>query len=479
MSAAQAPDMIRSVGLVISLLAATSSLVACGNADSNEGSTTSGGGKVTNIPTSSVIDQGQTGNCWLYATAAWAESLHASATGDKSLHFSPTYWDYWDWYDQIMAGGTQVEFGGFWGRAGNLIHRYGLVPLGSFVDGDDAAVAVQAQVTINQKLAAGGLTDDAGAIDPVQVLAVLNEAFNLSPDKRGLLASTFGADGKHTFPAGAIASGILTSPQNFPVMTFSPTGNTPAMLDDVIGTQGDPNYEDTRTGSLAWTAAFAPATAGASTGLGVSVLPGVTVDQANHSSRSVAQITGPAIGDDDSDAGAPADSDAAAPPVADAGGGGLQLPAPDPAAWTAYLRRVQHALNDGAPLPIAWLVVFDDADATGHFHQGVTTTQNGGWHETLITDYEVVNVPGYGTLSAGVPATDVQKAASLQDPSQVTFLRIKNSWGTTTTGWASPLAGYNDLDTAYLSESIQFCDASGNCAIAAPGVFDIVLPPGY
>jgi hypothetical protein len=382
MSAAEVPDMLRPLGLLIPLLAAASSFIACGNAAESTDGTTNGS-KVTNIPTSSVIDQGQTGNCWLYATAAWAESLHASATGDKSLHFSPTYWDYWDWYDQILAGGTQVEFGGFWGRAGNLIHRYGLVPLGSFVDGDDAAVAVQAQVTINQRLASGGLTDDAGVIDPVQVLAVLNEAFQLSPDKRGLLASTFGADGKHTFGDGAIPSGILTSAQNFPVMTFSPTGNTPAMLDDVIGTQGDPTYEDTRTGTLAWSAAYAPATAGATTGLGVSVLPGLSVSAANRSSRSVAQITGPAIGDDsdggtpDSDAGV-ADSDAGAAPVAN--DGGLQLPAPDPAAWTTYLRRVQHALNDGAPLPIAWLVVFDDADSTGHFHQGVTTTQNGGWH---------------------------------------------------------------------------------------------------
>lgn len=446
-------------------------MIACGPSSSEDASAT--GGKVTNIPTSSVVDQGQTGNCWLYATAAWAESLHASATGDTTIHFEPTYWDYWDWYDQILAGGTQVEFGGFWGRAGNLIHRYGLVPMGSFVTGDDAAAAVAAQTAINQKLAAGSLTDDAGAIDPVQVLAALNDAFQLSADNVSLLQNTFGTDGKHTLDLGATASGIITSPQNFPVMTFSPTGNKPAMLDDVIGTQNDPTYADTRAGALAWTAAFAPATAGASNGFNVSVLPGLSISQANASQRSVPQITGPAIGDDDSDGGVAADSDGGTTPS------GVQLPAPDPAQWTAYLRRVQHALNDGAPLPIAWLVIFDDADSTGHFHQGVTTSNNGGWHETLITDYEVINVPGYGTLQAGVAATDVQKAAALQDPSAVTFLRIKNSWGTTTTGWASPLAGYNDLDTAYLSESINLCDASGNCAVAAPGVFDIVLPPGY
>ncbi len=449
-------------------------MIACGPSSSEDAM--SSGGKVTNIPTSSVVDQGQTGNCWLYATAAWAESLHASATGDTSMHFSPTYWDYWDWYNQILAGGKQVEFGGFWGRAGNLIHNYGLVPLGSFVNGDDAAVAVQAQAAINQKLAAGTLTDDAGAIDPVQVLAALNDAFQLSPANVTLLQSTFGADGKNTFPNGATATGILTSPKNFPVMTFSPTGNKPAMLDDVIGTQNDPTYEDTRAGDLAWSAAYAPATpTSAAASVGVSVLPGLSFAAANQSSRSVAQMAGSAIGDD-SDGGV-ADADAGTTPAGN--DGGVQLPSPDPAAWTAYLRRVQHALNDGAPLPIAWLVIFDDADSTGHFHQGVTTSNNGGWHETLITDYEVINVPGYGTLQAGVAATDVQKAAALQDPSQVTFLRIKNSWGTTTTGWASPLAGYNDLDTAYLSESINLCDASGNCAIAAPGVFDIVLPPGY
>ncbi|MEO8876598.1 MAG: hypothetical protein ABI461_13490 [Polyangiaceae bacterium] len=468
--------MVRHLGLFVPLLAVAASLIACGSADSTEGTST--GGRVTNIPTSSVIDQGETGNCWLYATAAWAESLHATATGDTSVHFSPAYWDYWDWYNQILAGATEVEFGGFWGRAINIVHNYGMAPLGAFANGDDAVAAVAAQQAINQKLAAGLLSNDSGTIDPAAVRAALDDAFQLSDDKKALLTSTFGADGSTTFANGAAASGFLVRAQDFQVTAFTATGKTNAMLDDLIGTQSDPNWEDERSGTLAWSGALAPATPGGSTlGRRVAVLPGQSVQTANHSQNGSKlqprDDSAPDAGTDDgSDAGAAAADDAGPAPLA----------GPDAVQWQAYMRRVQHALNDGAPLPIAWLVVFPDADTTGHFHKNLpqTTSDQAGWHETLITDYQVTNVPGFGTLQVGVSATDDQKAASLQDPSTVTFLRVKNSWGTApSTGWAEPLAGYNDLDVDYLSETIQLCDTNGQCAVAAPGVFDIVLPPGY
>src|SRR5262245_51518691 len=73
------------------LVSGLAGYLACGTPDHAK---TSGDNNVTNIPQSSVLDQGQSGNCWLYATAAWIESLHAARTGDNTLHLSPVYWLY-------------------------------------------------------------------------------------------------------------------------------------------------------------------------------------------------------------------------------------------------------------------------------------------------------------------------------------------------------------------------------------------------
>ncbi|MEO8796586.1 MAG: hypothetical protein ABI551_01765 [Polyangiaceae bacterium] len=435
--------------------------VACDVATS-EGDSTSD--KVTNIPSSSVLDQGQTGNCWLYATGAWAESLHASATGETNLHFSPTYWDYWDWYDQILAGSTNVQFGGYWGRGVEIVRRYGLAPLGSLGGADDAALAVSANAKINQALSNGTLNaDDGGALDPVKVLAALDNAFDLTDETKALFESTFGPDGKHTFADGAAANGFLVRAQDFDVTAFNAAGKSTAKLSDVIGEPVNDDM-DQRSGALAWTGAYAPSTAGG-TGFAIArPLPG-------QSARRAHALVGDEDGGAPSDAAAVNDSDAGAPAI----------PAPDAAAWKGYTRRIQRALNDGAPLPIAWLVVFPDADFAGHFRPTITSTTSdqAGWHETLITDYEVTNVPGFGTLQAGAVASDAQKAAALDDAATVTFLRVKNSWGTASTGWAEPLAGYNDLDVSYLSGTVQLCDSTNNCYYAAPSMFDAVLPPGY
>src|SRR5262245_1995913 len=45
------------------------------------------------------------GNCWLYATASWSESLNKSATpNDPIPNFSESYWTYWHWFEQIANG---------------------------------------------------------------------------------------------------------------------------------------------------------------------------------------------------------------------------------------------------------------------------------------------------------------------------------------------------------------------------------------
>jgi hypothetical protein len=116
-----------------------------------------------------------------------------------------------------------------------------------------------------------------------------------------------------------------------------------------------------------------------------------------------------------------------------------------------------------------------------------------GWggHEVIITDYQVTNVPNYGTLPAGTAANYQQEQAALDDKAVVQFIRVKNSWGTNTqvTGFQTQ-AGYNDVDTDYLQQPLDLCDDSSpdykdagpnadKCWAMAPQIWDVILPPGY
>ena len=165
------------------------------------------------------------------------------------------------------------------------------------------------------------------------------------------------------------------------------------------------------------------------------------------------------------------------------------LPKVDPATWRSMLQRIQRALNDGAPLPTIWEEVRANADSTGTFHAGPSALPSWtGSHVTLLTDYQVSSVPGFGTLLAGTPATPAQMTASLDDGARVDFFRAKNSWATDIFPKA-PLAGYVDLDLSYLMQPVYLCDTSGGgslkaptssfCSAYGPMLWDVVLPPGY
>ena len=51
------------------------------------------------------------GNCWLYASVAWAESLHQIAT-DETRDLSESYLTYWHWYEQISGFSPGAGSGG-------------------------------------------------------------------------------------------------------------------------------------------------------------------------------------------------------------------------------------------------------------------------------------------------------------------------------------------------------------------------------
>lgn len=440
---------------------------------------------VTTIPQSDVIDQGEAGNCWLYTTGAWIESLHAEATSDSSIHFSPAYWLYWELYDQVTTGdlaqGT-VQFGGYFPRAMDIVARYGMMKLGTFAQ-DDAQASLDAVKAMNAALATGDLATPDARKDAARVRKALDAAFNLSAALTTTLTNTFSEDGSRTFQNGAQpADPSVTNPHDFKVWSVRQNGPVLVTLDQLLGARGaavDPTVPRyfTRVGELAWNSAYPPAAATATT------LPG-QYRRLPHLRRALgADADGGVVDDGGVDAGSADDA-------ASASDGGPATPdttAADAlkAANTAFMRRIQVALNAGAPLPIGWFVNFAAMDATGRFRASaapVAASLTGG-HETLLTDYEVTDVPGYGTLSAGFSASEDQKKKALEG--NLVFFRVKNSWGKTPQNLLEPLAGYNDLDVAYLTGTTTVCpDANGQatqsaCVTYSPQIMDVAFPPGF
>lgn len=67
------------------------------------------------------------GNCWLYAQASWAESMHLRATGEV-FDISQTYWTYWHLYDQITGDGVDaITTGGGQKRSNRIVLERGLM----------------------------------------------------------------------------------------------------------------------------------------------------------------------------------------------------------------------------------------------------------------------------------------------------------------------------------------------------------------
>ncbi len=468
------------VALVLGASVASVGSVACGSP--NGAVVTSDDNDVTSIPVSSVQDQGQSGNCWLYATAGWMESLHAARTGDTSLHLAPSYWLYWDLYDQIVNGeiaatGGQVIFGGYWARAVDLAARYGMMKMGDF-EADDAVASVNALNAVNAAIASGALGPDAQK-DRTTVLATLNHALGLSDALATALANTFGKDGTRTFDVGAQAADpTILSPHDFAIRTVrAGTDPVASTLDQVLGVRGapiDPTVPRyfTRVGPLAWQTVVP----------GVGQSAGVAPGQFRKMPRRGAPL-GDGVDGGSVDGGS----------FGMDGGAGSSAGTVD---MERFFGRMQRALNDGAPLPFGWFVSFGAVDMAGRFHAtpaAVYASQTGG-HETLVTDYEVTGVPGSGTIPVGFQASEAQKQAALAG--HITFFRTKNSWGSSPVGWLEPLAGYNDLDTDYLTSALTVCpdpaanagdDAAspvgsptlGACSALAPLVLDVGLPPGY
>ena len=150
----------------------------------------------------------------------------------------------------------------------------------------------------------------------------------------------------------------------------------------------------------------------------------------------------------------------------------------------AFQKRIQRALHDKNPVLIDWYVSWKQYDKQFTFEgvPGEKVVMPPG-HVSYFADYEVDNVPGFGTLQAG---TDETRAAALSgalaDGAKVKFFRIKNSWGTDGNG-AAP--GFYDLHLSYLDGPITGCNEKEDKSFDDTKCTDVVplqgvyLPYGY
>jgi hypothetical protein len=150
-------------------------LVACSGAKPSTSHTL-----VTDVD--QTVSKRQTiGNCWIYAEASWLESLTKTASS-QDINVSESYWTWWDWYDQIVSGdsGTEIETGGTWETAKDIIQSHGFVLEGEFIpseaNAEGSSHQLEAQTEINDALQSGSLANENDRT-PEKVRKALDDAF--------------------------------------------------------------------------------------------------------------------------------------------------------------------------------------------------------------------------------------------------------------------------------------------------------------
>lgn len=121
------------------------------------------------------------GNCWLYAVIGWSESL-AMYNGRKE-DFSESYLTYHYFAEQLLRynDSSQINTGGTWFKARDLILNYGLMREGDFLPNENGQTYSTTQKTaldyINKSMTSGKLSTDRSE---QSVYAELDAAFGVN-----------------------------------------------------------------------------------------------------------------------------------------------------------------------------------------------------------------------------------------------------------------------------------------------------------
>jgi hypothetical protein len=143
----------------------------------------------------------------------------------------------------------------------------------------------------------------------------------------------------------------------------------------------------------------------------------------------------------------------------------------------ATVLRVKKSLNAGFPVPMDWYPAWKNFDQRdGSFHGKPDTSGGGGWHVSLLHDYQV-SVPGYGVIPVGTPVHDpAVLAKTLAPEATIDLLRIKNSWGREFGPLGAP--GYDDLTWEYLTtDFVRNVIDYDEHASTGPALEELILPP--
>ncbi len=380
---------------------------------------------LTDVKNTAVKNQ-SIGNCWVYASIGWAESLHLTQTGEE-LNLSESWISYWHWYEELagppkgqpsiatLDKAGQLSTGGWFGLAAELMRRYGVITEGSFIaeEAESARSSRQSSAlsAINTSLKSGVLSDPAKRKDRALVRAELDKAWGLSAGATALITDTFGADVSRSLAdssAKVPATGGLLLPKSISV------GHN-ISLADAIGLPLSSTNALQRKGKYAWNENAYPTSA---------------------------------------------------------------------TARRSMLAKMQKAMHSGMPVILSWFVDFNAMDKENRFMAPPATPGHQGGHMTVLEDYQINDVPGFGTLKAGVLISDPKALdAALSSTAKIEFLRIKNSWGSGLAPNASGEAfrGYHDLYMKYLDASLVKCSESNGdkCGIKSnvPGLTSMILPP--
>jgi hypothetical protein len=366
------------------------------------------------------------GNCWLYATATWAESLHKSVAGEE-LNVSESYLSYWHWFEQIVSGdldGNAIQTGGWFRTGVNLMARYGVMNEADFIQ-EEAILELSvrqksALEAVNLSLKSGVLADATARGNRELVRNELNRAYRLNPAVVAQMDGVFGVDVNRTLETQAVASGTIRNTRDIAVRTIDSATKTAALvtLADAIGTKTSPSSFSTRQGRFAWKSA-----------------------QYSRSNKLLQRAT---------------------------------------------LARMQRAVHDAQPVVVSWFVDFNALDQKGRFLAPPASPGRGGGHMVVVEDYEIDNVPGFGTLSVGINETRTEALQAALDPAAtIRFIRVKNSWGSFRPDRQFVVPGYHDLYMAYLNGPVKRCaeKPDGNpdvndCRDETP-LNEFILPAGY
>jgi hypothetical protein len=377
--------------------------------------------------TDPIVDIGGTavkrqavGNCWLYAGASWAESLVKQATGEE-LNMSESYWTYWHWFDQIANG-----------RVGSEIQTGGWF---------STAVEIMARYGIvSEEAFIPAEATEERSLRQKAALTKINESL-----KTGVLSS----------PEARRDRAVVRQELD---LAFE--------LDTTVVEQMDTIFRRDVTRTLDRSSVDTKATM-IRRPVDFSALLREPETHEPH-----AGTLEDAIG------------------TRSAGGSRTgkymwrQSSYPfNASSRRTMLARVQRAMHDGQPVVMSWHVDFA-AMKDGQFLAPPETPGAQGGHMVIVEDYQVADVPGFGTLTAGVAETRPEALeAALSPESTIEFIRIKNSWGTHRPDPLSIGPGSHDLYMRYLDGPIKQCTqengtSTDRCWDDTP-LNDFVLPAGY